>query len=189
MRRFGVIVDGTCLLCNSHQSHARIFFECSYSQIILRDYPVQLSLSSQETLDGNFILVRTCNITKQVTCLFLATSFHSIWMERNKRIHNSGHSLTAKDLLVEIKAKVRSKLYTCKPFKDSVRRNPSLYTIIFSLLLFKLVDMIYHQLSGCLSRLAVQLFTRGMPLALFAFSRNKFYYLPKKTVHFNYHRQ
>lgn len=131
MLHFGMNVNPVCLLCKvMNESAEHLFCSCTYSLQILSCSPIRLTNNWAGYLQGQFSLVSTTQVQKQVLYLYMAVAVHCIWRERNERLHGSvGRS--AKRLLLEVKRVVREKLFTCNSFKKAVRKDMLLVLLLY----------------------------------------------------------
>lgn len=126
MVRFGMSADPYCLFCSlEEESIDHLILSCPYSSLILGACPIPLRNTWDDLLNGNFFRIPASKSRAQISYLFLATAVHSIWLERNARLHGKS-SKGSFTLLLEIKRKTREKLHSCTSFKKESQKDSSL---------------------------------------------------------------
>ncbi|XP_074360336.1 uncharacterized protein LOC141700491 [Apium graveolens] len=131
MVRFGFNVNPDCFLCNDRETHEHLFINCAYVQQILKECPIPISLSWQAFQNGNITQGNVDAIRKNFASLYVATTFHFVWAERNKRNHASGPPRMANQLINDIKARIREKLYSNISFQQEIKKNRTLQILLF----------------------------------------------------------
>lgn len=128
---FGLNVDPICILCGvENESVEHVFCSCNYAKFILQYCHATLCNQWSEFLSGNFFRSRISTVKANMSYLYIAASIHAIWSERNSRLHG-GIARPPTSLVLEIKAKMRDKLFSCNIFKIAARRNRDLVCCLF----------------------------------------------------------
>lgn len=124
-------VNLDCALCVGYaENHEHLFCGCAYTRSILNYWPVPISTLWQDLKDDNAVGANMLDdIRSNITYLFITASFYSVWMEHNRRIHNT-HRMPA-ILLAEIKRNLRDKLASCGEFKKRLRQNLNLLIYLY----------------------------------------------------------
>lgn len=140
---FGLNVDPTCVLCGIDiESVDHIFCSWAYTAPILSHCPIPLSSQRSDFMNENFFPGRVLYIKTIVAFLYLAGTVHTVWKERNNRLHGA----TARPfscLVMEIKSKVREKLFTCNIFKQAIRKNSDLVALLYQCIIkYHLIEFV-----------------------------------------------
>lgn len=107
-------------MCSSgFESVNHLFSSCPYAAVIRNASPSPLSASWDDFLQGNMLLGSVSRMQQLVSYLYLAIAVHTIWLERNARLHQSRIPKSATLLIMEIKGMAREKLYSCSAFKKA----------------------------------------------------------------------
>lgn len=131
MIRFGWNTDPMCSLCSiEEESVEHLFQNCPYSSLIYNSCPVPLKCNWSAYLNGEFMLHAVPKTKQQLAYLFISIAVHSIRLERNARIHGSP-ARGSFNLLLDIKRKIREKLFTCNSFKTAIRNDAILVTALY----------------------------------------------------------
>lgn len=94
MISFGMNVPYNCVLCNSGMETIQHFFTaCPYALRVFHNQQLLLSLDWSAYMQGNIVVGVVSKIKEYLAYLYLAVAGHTIWKERNNRIHNQGHTL------------------------------------------------------------------------------------------------
>lgn len=130
---FRMATDPTCILCGIHnESHAHLFCTCPFVRQIYASWHVGITLDWYDFKAGNlFTNTGLDTIQKEMSFLFISAVLHSIWRERNSRIHDSNHRRSVDNIKDEVKATVREKLFTCKFFIQKARSDVYLLSSIY----------------------------------------------------------
>lgn len=111
LRRWGLQVPDTCLLCNvAVESHTHLFFDCMYASQVWESFFTHPRLNPPIDFDHIVYWVRTASsITKlNIICkLLLQTTINELWKERNARLHRDE---TKTQLIREVQGIMRRKL-------------------------------------------------------------------------------
>lgn len=131
MERFGMNVNPVCMLCNSdRETHEHLFCHCPYTRHIIAACPINIHLDWARLTSGEIVTDQLEETRRNIAALFIATSYHAIWKERNQRIHTNGHAVPAVGIVGAVKQRVKEKLFTCKLFQLKIRSDPSLQLLI-----------------------------------------------------------
>ena len=84
----------------------------------------------QDWLDGNFSPGRHDGIMMDWGLLYFSAVIHTIWSERNSRIHSSKIKNNGQLLLV-VKSMVREKLFTCNKWKKYASKHPNIISLLY----------------------------------------------------------
>ena len=134
--------NGICLLCNNQvESHAHLFFSCSYSRRIwdALKQKCNLPFGDQDWKDCIALMVTHCkgkSLSTLVRKLSLSASVYLIWAERNSRLHDNNLK-DANSVLWEISDLIRLRLSSVTNLPDS-EENRSIQTT------WNLPDSIFH---------------------------------------------
>ncbi|XP_018466214.1 uncharacterized protein LOC108837688 [Raphanus sativus] len=113
MRRWGLQVPASCVLCSSQdESHQHLFFDCSYSDAVWSHFMVKLNLQPPRSFDPllSWLTRPSSNSHLVLIIRFIyQASKYAIWRERNSRIHSS-ISRPPEALISEIKDLIRLRL-------------------------------------------------------------------------------
>lgn len=133
MLRFGLQVDVGCVLCNSGATETveHIFTTCSYTKPIFDNSSVHFSGDWNLYLQGNFFVDRVSRFKEQLAYLYLSVAGHTIWKERNQRIHNLGHRRTSQQLIHDVKQIFREKVFSSRLFQEHASRDNWLISELF----------------------------------------------------------
>lgn len=99
MLRFGMQTDGTCVLCKSSMENIQ--------HILL------VWVQAIRMLDNN--------VHNRVYFLFLGVAMHSVWLERNARMHCKTPTPVA-SLLNKVKRTMRDRLFGCTQFQKAAQK-------------------------------------------------------------------
>lgn len=130
---YGIILNDSCVLCNgmNTESIAHLLTNCPFIKPIFDSVGIQFTCDWNFYLQGHFFYGQLNKIQQQVAYLYLAVAGHTIWKERNFRIHNLGKEHSAQQLLYIIKQTVREKLFTSKRFHKAATRDISLISNLY----------------------------------------------------------
>lgn len=132
MARFGMLTDLSCVLCtNAIESNDHLFSSCIYTRTVLTDSSFRFTNIWTSYINGQFTLGRLTPMQTLLSYLYLATSVHYIWKERNDRMHNPGHACPASNLKQLIKRTMREKVCTIKCFQQAVKKTPNLILSLY----------------------------------------------------------
>lgn len=128
--KFAINVNPRCCLYHTQaETQAHLFFECSYSSTVLA---ANLSYGGWTNFPYNWqqiiswsLNMQGKHIKKQLR-LCLATVLYSVWVERNKRIHDN-HAIPAQFLITVIIDKVKSRLDSYAKFHIAKINDSSLF--------------------------------------------------------------
>lgn len=132
MIQFGFNVNPICVLCHSSMESAEhIFTDCPYTNSVLKGGSLPITLTWSEWQMGIFTLGRVTNLEKHLAWLYISVVIYSIWRERNTRIHQSGKSNNADQMIYLAKRMVREKVSTNKAVQQQMQRNPTLSSYLY----------------------------------------------------------
>lgn len=132
MLAFGMNVDSTCVLCNREiETIQHLFTTCVYSRQVFKNLGLPLCMNWNEYLLGNAVNGNLKTVHQHLCALFLAVAGHSLWQERNERIHNQGHSCTAVHVKHKAMRILREKVCTNAMFKKAAAKDFSITLALF----------------------------------------------------------
>lgn len=132
MIRFHMNVDAACELCNSHpESHEHLFSTCAYTQAIINNFHLRLDVSWSSLQSGNILVDGGQSTSKNVAFLFVAVTYHAIWMERNHRIFRSRQIKPASKLYEEIQSSIRAKMFSSEAFKKYISKDSRRQLVLY----------------------------------------------------------
>lgn len=82
-------------------------------------------------LNGQFIMGRNSEITKNVAYLFIAVATFHVWQERDARLHNSGSARYPYQIRQLVFRMIREKLFSNATFKKAVSQNRNIVTLLY----------------------------------------------------------
>ncbi|XP_074361897.1 uncharacterized protein LOC141702109 [Apium graveolens] len=127
MIRIGMLVDGNCILCNAQlECIEHLLTDCPFTNLVMSsmDFPFVRDWISY--MQGHFFRVQLRKIQEFVAFLFLSVVGHTIWGERNRRVHNPGKIKTTHQLVHHIKQIMREKLSTNRRFQKEAAADSTL---------------------------------------------------------------
>ncbi|KAK1349483.1 hypothetical protein POM88_054809 [Heracleum sosnowskyi] len=89
----------------------------------------KLSLNDWEV--GEFFVSRQTGFLRNIGYLFISAMIYIVWLERNSRIHNPGHSKNVEKMVYLVKQMVREKIFTIPSAKKTIRKNPHLVQLLY----------------------------------------------------------
>ncbi|XP_017228604.1 uncharacterized protein LOC108203911 [Daucus carota subsp. sativus] len=132
MLNFRMQVTDLCVLCSAEpESHAHLFTNCWYTRSVLASWPHNITNSWTDLQSGDVCSAQLSTVKKEMTFLFISIVCHSVWRERNARIHNSATPCSAATLIEGIKRDVRNKFATCDLFRLCVTQDFSLSAYLY----------------------------------------------------------
>lgn len=132
MIMFGMTTDPKCLLCSQGmESVQHLFSSCPYFDLIRMALPYDFVHDWSVIQNGQLCVSSLTSKHKEIASLFIAIAVNLVWKERNFRMHNSGPGHSSTRIIHDIKRMAREKLFTCGKFKQWVRLEPSLATMLF----------------------------------------------------------
>lgn len=131
MQRFRMDIDLKCVLCqHAIETHDHLFGTCQYITEILNANSFNFTGIWGSYMNGQYMLGNITGIRKRVGLLYLAVSVYLTWRERNDRLHDINHKMSAKSTTFRVKQMLREKLHSNRKFQQAFRKDSS---IIFDL--------------------------------------------------------
>lgn len=107
----GMQVDPRCVLCRAgSETTTHLFGDCIFAKQVLQD--VVLTGSWADYSQGSFFIRNDISkARKHLAYLFLSAAVHSLWRERNDRIHTVGHGSSPYQICAKVLSMVRDSTY------------------------------------------------------------------------------
>ncbi|KAG2327389.1 hypothetical protein Bca52824_010117 [Brassica carinata] len=122
MLQWGLQIDGSCLLCQSHsESRDHLFFSCSFSWDVWSSLLSRCSFSPSADWIATLTSLRNFSGTRQRRKLLLLcwqAAIYSLWSERNMRLHQN-HFKTTDSILRDIDKTISLRI-ACFRFSNPV---------------------------------------------------------------------
>lgn len=128
MDTMGLATNNLCILCNSGEIETveHLFTSCQFTKPIFDSSMVKLKNSWSDYIRGALFNCQAPKMHEQIALLFFSVAGHTIWKERNNRLHCNSHECTPAQLISMIKQTVRERVFLSRIYRRKALRNRDL---------------------------------------------------------------
>lgn len=133
MFNFGLAMDANCVLCNGGvpETVQHIFTACPFTVQIFDNFGIKFVGDWNSYLQGRLIANHVTKMQEQLAYLYFSVAGHTIWKERNLRIHEAGHKCTPHQITCSVKQIMKEKLFTSTLFRRQASNNTNLISLLY----------------------------------------------------------